>query len=183
MKVLERQVTGYSADCLAGFFRSTLFPSPFFDQPAPVRGICFASGKNALDEARTLSERTLKVGTALIRTSEMGPGGWSELLQVLSPPRLSLSRVAVLIPDLDRVALAGQDKIAEALLATPDLPWLVTVTDHRNLNARLKLALLVYLGLDPNGRMRFLAQSGQKIMIDEGSLENNPNRGGGGQAR
>jgi hypothetical protein len=171
MKIFERQTNGYNADCLAGFFRSTLFPSPFFDQPAPVRGICFASGENAFEEARALAEQNLNVGTILIRTGDVTRDGWRDLLQTLSPPKLTLSRVALIVPNADRVAPAGQEKIADALLATPPgASWLITVSDHRNLDARLKLALLVYLGLGPSGRMRFLSQSGQHLMIDEGSL-------------
>ncbi|WP_414660696.1 hypothetical protein [Horticoccus sp. 23ND18S-11] len=172
MKVFERQTIGYGADCLASFFRSTLFPSPFFDQPAPVRGICFASGDNALEEARTLAEQTLNVGTIVIRTGDMTPDRWRDLLHTLSPPTLTLSRVALIVPNVDRVAPATQEKIANALLATPPgVPWLITVSDHRKLDAGLTLGLLVYLGLGPNGRMRFLSQSGQHLMIDYGSLQ------------
>jgi hypothetical protein len=39
------------------------------------------------------------------------------------------------------------------------------------LSPKLKLSFLVYLGVGPNGKMRFLAQDGQRLLIDEGSLE------------
>jgi len=137
MKVFERPIVGYSADCLAGFFRSTLFPSPFFDQAAPVRGICFASGENAIEEAHALAKHNLNLGTILIRTGDVTPDGWRDLLQTLSPPKLTLSRVALIVPDADRVAPAGQEKIADAVLATPPgAPGLIIVSDHRNLDAR-----------------------------------------------
>ena len=119
MKIFERQIAGYSTECLAGFFRSTLSPSRFFDQPTPVRGLCLASSENALEEARALAELTLSIGTILVRTGDMTPEGWRDLLQVLAPPKLTLSRVALIVPGADRMAPAAQEKIADTLLPMP----------------------------------------------------------------
>jgi hypothetical protein len=114
----------------------------------------------------------LNVGTITIRTGDVTADGWHALLLTLLPPKVTLSCVALIVPDADRVSSIGQSKMADALFATPpSVPWLITVSDRRNLDTRIKLALLVYPGLGPNGRMRFLSQSGQDLITDAGNLQ------------
>ena len=60
MKALVRQKEGYSEDMLVSMLRRTSFPSAFFDQPAPVRGVCFTGSPDSAKLARNFAEVRLR---------------------------------------------------------------------------------------------------------------------------
>jgi hypothetical protein len=171
MKAFERQTTGYSEQALEGMFGETLFPSAFFNQPVPVRGVCFAAGEESLQLAHYFVETHLNMGVIAFRMEAMTNEAWRETSGLFTRPRAEVSNVGFLLRDLDLTSPELQEKIAEVLEVTENVLWFATVGDHRRLSPRLKLPFLVYLGLGQNGRMRFMAQSGQQLRIDEGSLK------------
>jgi hypothetical protein len=172
MKVIECQISGYREQTLEDFFHSTLFPSSFFDQPVPVRGVCFAAGADSLQRARDFARNQLGLGTITLGVGNMTLATWRELPEFFASPHADVSRVGFLVPHLDLASHDVQQGMAETLLAGGGALWFATVDDHRRLIPPLKLAFLVYLGLSSKDLMRFLCQSGQRLMIDEGSLKN-----------
>ena len=174
MKALERQTAGYSQEGLETFLRSTLFPSAFFDQPVPVRGICFAAGIESATLARQFAEDWLALGTVRFRIEALTPDEWCDLSRLLAPPKAEVSKVGFLLPNLDLAPVEVQEEVAETVLAGETPLWFATARDQQRLIPPLKLAFLVYLGLGSNGCMRFLCQDGQSLLIDEGSLKKAP---------
>lgn len=174
MKAMVRETQGYSEDMLVSMLRGTSFPSAFFDQPAPVRGVCFTGSPDAAKLARNFAEAKLRLG---ILSAGSGAGiatAWKELKKVLAHPQTQFSRVGVLLPELDQTPPEVQQQIAETILATDKLLWFPSAKDLRKLNPTLKLALVVYLGLGSDNRMKILIQPGQVLQIDRGSLKRAP---------
>jgi len=170
MKVVEAQHTGYRDQAIESLFRSSLFPSSFFDQPVPVRGVCFAAGHDSVRLAQSFAATHLGLGTLTLPINAMTLTDWRHFAKVVAGPRSESNNLGLVLPDLDLASEGFQAKVAESIGATGNTLWFPTATDQRRLIAPLKLALLVYLGLGPNKRMRFLVQSGQHLLIDEGSL-------------
>lgn len=170
MKIIERQNVGYSPQVLEDIFRSTLFPSSFFNQPMSVRGVCFAAGLNSSELAREFAEDHLGLGTIGFRMETMTPEIWRATTGLFTSPNAEVSKVGVILHDLDSTSPELQEKVAAGIEAAETNLWFVTANDHRKLTAKLKQSFLVYLGLGPTGKMRFLIQNGQLLQIDEGSL-------------
>lgn len=57
------------------------------------------------------------------------------------------------------------------MLATENLLWFPSASDHRKLITPLRLALVIYPGLGANNKMQILLQDSQVIGIDKGSLK------------
>ena len=95
---------------------------------------------------------------------------WRELRNLLTRPRAEVSKVGVLLRDLDLVAPSLQDQVADFLGVADNVLWFASTSDHRKLSPKLKLPFLLYLGLSQAGRMCFLSQDGQQLLIDKGSL-------------
>ncbi len=141
-----------------------------------VRGVCFAAGPESLGLARDFARNQLALGTVTFRVGAMALPTWRELTQFFARPQTEVCQVGFLLPDLDLAAHDVQQAIADAILSGTDALWFATVADQRRLIPPLRLAFLVYLGLNPQKGMRFLCQSGQQLIIDEGSLRP-PKRG------
>jgi hypothetical protein len=174
MKALTRETEGYSEDLLVSMLRQTSFPSAFFDQPAPVRGVCFTGSPDSAKLARNFAEGRLRLGTLTLGSGASIATAWAELRKVLVRPQTQFSRVGVLLPQLDQTPEEVQKEIAETILATDSLLWFPSASDHRKLNPTLKLALVVYLGLGRVNRMSVLIQPGQILEIEPGSLKRSP---------
>ena len=174
MKAMVRETEGYSEDMLISMLRGTSFPSAFFDQPASVRGVCFTGSPDSAKLARNFAEARLRLGTLSVGCGESIATTWRELRKVLAHPQTQFSRVGVLLPQLDQAPAAVQQQIAETILATDNLLWFPSANDLRKLNPTLKLALVVYLGLSSENRMKILIQPGQLLQIDRGSLKRAP---------
>lgn len=174
MKALELQKTGYSDKSLENLFRSTLFPSSFFDKPELVRGVCFASGAESVQLAQSFAQNELGLGTVTLHLETTRYTDWKDLVRGITPPIGEVANVGIVLPALDLVSEKYQAKISDTILSGGDALWFPTVSDQRRLIPSLKLALLVYLGLGPNERMRFLVQAGQQVVVDEGSLRRKP---------
>jgi hypothetical protein len=174
MKAFTREIEGYSEDMLVSMLRRTSFPSAFFDQPAPVRGVCFTGSADSAKLARTFAENRLRLGTLTLGSGASIATAWTELRKVLLHPQTQLSRVGVLLPQLDQTPPEVQKQIAETILATDRLLWFPSASDLRKLNPTLKLALVVYLGLGQVNRMSVLIQPGQTLEIERGSLKRAP---------
>jgi len=171
MKAFERDIIGYSEECLVKFLEATLFPSAFFEQPVPVRGLCIAAGPESLTLARALAEQRLGLGTITLNLATMTVEAWRAATLMFTRPGAEVANLGIILPELDRASAEMQEAVAVSMGAIEDIRWFVTVHDHRKLSAKLKLPLLVYLGLSAEGKMRFLMQSGQQIVMDEGSLK------------
>ena len=94
--------------------------------------------------------------------------------RLLAHPQTESSRVGILLPQLDQTPPQVQQQIAETMLATDKLLWFPSASDLRKLSPTLKLALVVYLGLGSDNRMKILIQPGQQLQIDRGSLKLGP---------
>ncbi|GEM_PF-1495402 len=174
MKAMVRETEGYSENMLVSMLRRTSFPSAFFDQPAPVRGVCFTGSPDSAQLARTFAERRLRLGVLSVGSGAGIATAWRELKRILAHPQTQFSRVGVLLPQLDQTPPQVQQQIAETILATDKLLWFPSANDLRKLNPTLKLALVVYLGLGSDNRMKILIQAGQLLSIDRGSLKRAP---------
>jgi hypothetical protein len=170
MKALERDIIGYSEQCLENFLEATLFPSAFFDQAVPVRGLCFAAGPDSLAQAKALAEQRLWLGTITLHLATMTVETWRAAPHLFTRPGAEVANLGIILPELDLVSPEMQESVAASVGAIEGVRWFVTARDHRKLSAKLKLPFLVYLGLSPAGKMRFLVQNGQRLQIDEGSL-------------
>lgn len=174
MKAIVRATEGYSEDMLVSMLGGTSFPSAFFDQPAPVRGVCFTGSPDSARLARTFAEARLGLGILSVAPGASTATAWRELKRLLAHPQTEFSRVGVLLPQLDQTPAQVQRQIAETMLATDKLLWFPSASDLRKLDRILKLALVVYLGLGSDNRMKILIQPGQLIRIDQGSLKPAP---------
>jgi hypothetical protein len=174
MKAMVRETEGYSEDMLISMLRGTSFPSAFFDQPAPVRGVCFTGSPDSAKLARNFAEGRLRLGILSVGSGPSIATAWRELRRILAHPQTQFSRVGVLLPQLDQTPPEVQKQIAETILATDKLLWFPSANDLRKLNPTLKLALVVYLGLGSDNRMKILIQPGQLLQIDRGSLKRAP---------
>ena len=174
MKAMVRETEGYSEDMLISMLHGTSFPSAFFDQPAPVRGVCFTGSPDSAKLARNFAEGRLGLGILSVASGASTATAWRELKRVVAHPQTEFSRVGVLLPQLDQTPPRVQQQIAETMLATDKLLWFPSASDLRKLNPTLKLALVVYLGLGPENRMKILIQPGQLLQIDRGSLKRAP---------
>jgi len=172
MKLIKRSKTGYSQKVLEDFFRSTLFPSSFFNQPKPVRGVCFAAGPESSEMVRDFAETQLGLGTIGFRLEKTTMEAWREITNLFARPKAEVSKVAFLLYDLDLAAPELQEKIADILDVADNTLWFASVGDHRRLSPKLKLPFLVYLGLGSDNRMLFLGQGVQQVVMDEGTLKN-----------
>ncbi|MEI7732809.1 MAG: hypothetical protein WCO56_24770 [Verrucomicrobiota bacterium] len=167
IKVLERQTAGYSQQVLVTFLRRTLFPSSFFNQPVPVRGICFIAGAESFQLARGLAETELGLGTISLQMEAMTIANWHDITNLITQPRAEVSKVGFILRDLDLAAPDLQQKVADTLAAADNVLWLATASDQQKLSPEVKLPMLVYLGLSQAGNMSFLAQNGQRLQIDK----------------
>jgi hypothetical protein len=174
MKAMVRETEGYSEDMLISMLRGTSFPSAFFDQPAPVRGVCFTGSPDSAKLARNFAEGRLRLGILSVASGASTATAWRELKRVLAHPQTESSRVGILLPQLDQTPPQVQQQIAETMLATDKLLWFPSASDLRKLSPTLKLALVVYLGLGSDNRMKILIQPGQLLQIDRGSLKLGP---------
>lgn len=177
MKALERDIIGYSEECLENFLEATSFPSAFFDQPVPVRGLCFAAGPESLALAKAFAERQLGFGTITLHLATMTVETWRAATHLFTRPGAEVANLGIILPELDLASPVMQEAVAVSVGAIDGVRWFVTARDHRKLSAKLKLPFLVYLGLNPAGKMRFLVQNGQRLQIDEGSLRLPARRG------
>lgn len=171
MKVFERETAGYSDEFIESFFRRSLFSSSFFDQPSPVRGVCFAAGPDSGKLAQEFAQERLSLGTITLRLEKMTPRDWQDLMRFLTKPNADLVKVGILLPNLHLASDSLQGRIAETIQATDNLLWFSSSSDLRKIKPELKRALVVFLGLSPKNRMRFLLQDGQQLLIDQGSLQ------------
>lgn len=174
LKVMMRETEGYSEAMLESMLHRTLFPSSFFDQPVPVRGVCFAAGPDSAQLARKFAESRLGLGVISLSADAAATRAWQEMSRTLAHPQTTSSRVGVLLPDLDHTSAEAQEHIAKAMLAANNLLWFPSASDHRKLIPALRQALVVYLGLGANNRMQVLIQSGQELQVDKGSLKRGP---------
>jgi hypothetical protein len=173
-KVMVRETEGYSEALLESMLRSTLFPSSFFDQPVLVRGVCFAAGSDSSQLARNFAEKRLGLAVISIGHESGTEKAWMELSRVLAHPQTTSSRLGILLPDLDRIPVEVHQQIFAATQAANNLQWFPSVADYRKVIPALRLALVVYLGLNTGNKMQVLIQSGQTLEIDKGSLKRAP---------
>jgi hypothetical protein len=173
-RVIVSEAEGYSEATLDSMMRCTLFPSSFFDQPVPVRGVCFAAGPDSAQLARDFAERRLGLAVISIGHEAGTHGAWEELSRVFAHPQTTASRIGILLPHLDRTADEVQQQIVQAMLAANNLLWFPSADDYRKVIATLNQALVVYLGLGTSNKMQVLIQSGQTLEIDKGSLKRGP---------
>ena len=96
---------------------------------------------------------------------------WLHSFRSFSISFWAISKVGFILHDLDLTSPDLQEKIADVLDVTDNVTWFATARDHRRLSPKLKLPFLVYLGLSPDDKMRFLAQGSQQLQIDQGSLK------------
>jgi hypothetical protein len=173
-KVIEPEAEGYSETLLESFLERTLFPSSFFDQPVPVRGVLFAAGPNSSRLAREFAERRRGFSVFSIGYEAGTEKAWTELSRVFAHPQTTSSRIGILLPNLDRIPVAAQQEILEAIQAPNNLSWFPSVDDYRKVIPALRLALVVYFGMNAGNKMQMLLQSGQTIQIDKGGLKHAP---------
>ena len=173
-KVIVREAEGYSEALLESMLRSTLFPSSFFDQPVPVRGVCFAAGPASSQLARNFAESKLGLAVFSIGHEAGTEKAWMELSRVFAHPQTTASRLGILLPDLDRIPVEAQQQIVEAMQSANNLLWFPSAVDYRRVIPALRLALVIYLGLNTGSKMQVLIQSGQTLEIDKGSLKRAP---------
>jgi len=173
-RVIVPEAEGYSEATLDSMMRCTLFPSSFFDQPVPVRGVCFAAGPDSIQLARNFAERRLGLAVISIGHEAGTEKAWEELSRVFVHPQTTVSRVGILLPHLDQTSVEAQQQIVQAMLAANNLLWFPSTDDHRKLIPALNQALVVYLGLGTGNKMQVLIQSGQTLEIDKGSLKRAP---------
>ena len=173
-KVIVPEAEGYTETLLESMLRSTLFPSSFFDQPVPVRGICFAGGSDSSQLARNFAEKRLNLAVLCIGHETGTEKAWLELRRVLAHPQTTSSRLGILLPDLDRIPVEAQQQIFAATQAASNLLWFPSVEDYRKVIPALRLALVIYLGLNKGNKMQVLIQSSQTLEIDKGSLKRGP---------
>lgn len=171
MKALELQKPGYSEEALKDVFQSILFTSAFFDKAEPVRGVCFASGTDAVQQAQSFATGQLGLGTVTIPLVALTPTSINQFVSVITVAGAKVRNVGFILPEADRLSEPLQAEFARVIQASSDILWFPTVSTPGRLITPLQSALLVYLGLGGNNRMRFLLQSGQQVMIDEGSLK------------
>ncbi|HEX2861445.1 MAG TPA: hypothetical protein VHN79_07385, partial [Lacunisphaera sp.] len=171
MKALELQKPGYSEQSLTNLFQCTRFTSSFFDNAERVRGVCFVGGAEAVQQAGSFARGQLGLGTITIPLVALTPASLSGFVSVIAGAGARASNVGFILPEADRLSEPLQTEFARLIQASGDIVWFPTVSAPRRLIPSLQSALLVYLGLGPNNRMRFLVQPGQQIRIDEGSLE------------
>jgi hypothetical protein len=174
MNALQRQTEGYSEDFLESMLRRTTFPSPFFDQPVRVRGVCFSAGPDSSRLAREFAEGRLALGTVSMPAEAVPAKAWQGLVKFFTHPQTRATKVGFLLQHLDQASKQVQEKVAAAILASETLLWFAAVNDHQKLVLALKMPFLVYLGLGPSGRMQMLIQPGQRLLIDKGSFRKGP---------
>lgn len=171
MKAIQPEVEGYSADLLETMLRRTAYPSSFFDQPVPVRGVCFAAGPDSAPLARKFATDRLGLAILSVNPEVSTAEAWAHLGRVLSHPQTTASRVGILLPDLDQTPPEVQEHIAQVVLAAEQLLWFPSTNNLRKVIPALQRPLLVYLGLGLNNRMRILLHPDHILQIDKGSLK------------
>lgn len=170
-KVIVPKAEGYRETLLESMLRCTFFPSSFFDQPVPVRGVCFAAGPDSSQLARNFAERRLALAVFSINHEAGTEMAWIEMCRVFTHPQTTFSRMGILLPNLDRTSVEAQQQLVEAMQTANNLLWFPSADDYRKVIPALRLALVVYLGLNAGNKMQVLVQSGQTLEIDQGSLE------------
>lgn len=173
-KVIVPEAEGYREALLESMLRRTLFPSSFFDQPVPARGVCFAAGPDSSQLARNFAERKLGLSVLSIGHEAGTEKAWVELSRVLAHPQTTAVRLGILLPHLDRLPVEAQEKIVEAMQSASTLLWFPSVDDLQDLIPGLRVALVVYLGMNRSNRMQVLIQPGQTLRIDKGSHQRAP---------
>ncbi len=174
LKVMVREVEGYSEEMLESMLHRTLFPSSFFNQPVLVRGVCFAAGADSSELARKFAESRLGLAIFSIGHETGTVKAWQEMSRVFTHPQTECSRMGVLLPHLDQSPAEVQELIAKTMLETQKVFWFPSATDFRKIIPVLRLALVVYLGLGEDGKMQVLIQPGQTLEIDKDSLKRAP---------
>jgi hypothetical protein len=96
---------------------------------------------------------------------------WIEMSRVFTHPQTTFSRMGILLPNLDRTSVEAQQQIVNAMQPANNLLWFPSADDYRKMIPSLRLALVVYLGLNAGNKMQVLIQSGQTLEIEQGSLE------------
>jgi hypothetical protein len=139
MKIIERPNVGYRPQVLEDIFRSTLFPSSFFNQPMSARGVCFAAGSISSEIARQFAEDHLGLGTIGFCTEAMPPETWRETTNLFTRPKAEVSKVEFILHNLDSASPEFQEKVAEGIDVAETGLWFVTANDHRKLTAMLKM--------------------------------------------
>lgn len=71
IKALVLGNPGYKEKVLEDFSEVTLFASSFFDQPVPVRGVCFSAGGESPELARKFARSWLCLGTLSFHVSSL----------------------------------------------------------------------------------------------------------------
>lgn len=171
MKVAERQILGYSEDSLNDSRQGYLYHSWSRGKQVPVRGLCFAAGNDSPRLARDFAVEYLNLGVISFRMAKLNLEDWQRIMAALLDNQVEMANVAFLLHDLDFAATALADVVADVIDVSDDLLWLATVHDPEGLPVKLRLPFLVYLGFGKTGRMRYLAQDEQSMLIDRGSLK------------
>ena len=171
MKTIERQTEGYNEQCLEDFCRSVLFHSWSRNKTVPVRGVCFAAGIESTKLARDFAGKHLGLGIIGFQMSAMTVEAWHGITAMLIQHRAEVSSIGFLLHALDLTVPGLEQEIANVVDATESVDWIATAGDPTMLHPRLRLPFLVYLGVGKSGRMRYLIQDGQQLLIDKGSLK------------
>ena len=175
MQVIERQVEGYSQQQLAGFCGNICYLSPSRQAFARVRGICFAAGHESPRLAEEFITAYLKLGFFSLRTQAMTADSWPGVSTLLSGKQTRMANVGILLNTIDLIVPGMEQVIAETVDKVVTVGWYATLGNPQMIHPRLSLPFLVYLGLGQTGRMRYLLQDGQKLVIDKGSLKRSDN--------
>jgi hypothetical protein len=110
-KVIVPKAEGYLETLLESMLRCTLFPSSFFDQPVPVRGVCFAAGPDSSQLARNFAERRLGLAVFSMNHEAGTEMAWIEMSRIFTHPQTTFSRMGILLPNLDRTSVEAQRRV------------------------------------------------------------------------
>ena len=174
MKVLTRQTPGYSEKLLSSMLNRTKVPSVFFDQPVNARGVCFAAGPDSPRLARDFAGNHLALGVFSISSELISKKGWREVSRILVHPQAGFSRIGIILPQMDLLPADLQEQVTRSMMATGHLLWFPTASNFEKLIPAIRLALVVYLGLNREEQMKILIQSGQVIVVDKDGLKRAP---------